>query len=196
MIRFLRTLRRDQRGVTIVEFAIVAPVMALMLLGFLEIAYQVWTRATLNGAVEQAGRLSALESGISQQSAIDDVVRLTVHDVAPQASFTFQRRSYTDFNSVNRPEDYTDSNGNGFYNAGECFSDVNGNGQWDSDRGITGQGGADDVTEYTVTMRYPWLMPMPSLLGWDDENVVTARTILKNQPYDDQAQLTPTVICT
>lgn len=191
-----RALRRDQRGVTAVEFAVVSPVMLLMLMGLSDVAYQVWARAMLNGAVQQAGRNSALETGVTQQTAIDNLVKATVRDISPQATFTFQRRNYSDFASVNRPEDFTDSNGNGFYNSPECFSDVNGNGMWDADRGVTGQGGADDVTEYTVTATYPRLFPLAGFLGWSPNQVITAKTVLKNQPYDDQSVRTPVVICT
>jgi len=197
MIRTLfRTLRRDNRGVTAVEFAVVSPVMLLMLMGLSDVAYQVWARAMLNGAVQQAGRNSALETGVNQQTAIDNAVKATVQDISPRATFTFQRRNYSDFASVNRPEDFTDSNGNGYYNAGECFSDVNGNRTWDADRGVSGQGGADDVTEYTVTATYPRLFPMAGLLGWSTNQTITAKTVLKNQPYDDQSVRTPVVICT
>lgn len=197
MIRKLfRTLRRDNRGVTAVEFAVVSPVMLLMLMGLSEVAYQVWARAMLNGAVQQAGRNSALETGVNQQTAIDNAVKATVQDISPQATFTFQRRNYSDFASVNRPEDFTDSNGNGYYNSGECFSDVNGNRTWDADRGVSGQGGADDVTEYTVTATYPRLFPMAGLLGWSANQTITAKTVLKNQPYDDQSVRTPVVVCT
>ena len=40
MIRTLHRLARDRRGVTIIEFAIVLPVMLLMMMGLGDLLYQ------------------------------------------------------------------------------------------------------------------------------------------------------------
>ena len=86
------------------------------------------------------------------------------------------------------PEKFVDKSPfNNKYDNGECFEDVNGNGKWDSDRGKTGQGGADDAVLYTVSVKYKRLFPMAKMFGWSSDLTVKASTVLRNQPYGEQA---------
>ena len=179
---------RDERGVTIIEFAIVAPVMLLMLMGFFDLAHTAYARSVLQGAMQMAARNSTLESGLTSQTAIDDYVKNQVKVITgSNATFVSTRLSYTDFTSVGKPENFTDTNGNGQYDVGECFEDVNGNGQWDSDLGKTGQGGADDAVLYTMSVTYKRMFPMATMLGWSANQTITASTVLRNQPYGSQS---------
>ena len=82
-----------------------------------------------------------------------------VKNIAKNATIVFTRKNYDSF-SVIKPEPFTDTNGNGIRNTGECYTDINGNSQWDADPGVSGQGGANDVTLYTVTVTYPRLFPL------------------------------------
>jgi Flp pilus assembly pilin Flp len=59
----LRSLRRDKRGATIVEFALVSPVMILMMMGLGDMGYQVYAQSILNGAMQKAARDSAIQGG-------------------------------------------------------------------------------------------------------------------------------------
>jgi Flp pilus assembly protein TadG len=190
-------LAGDESGVTAVEFAIVAPVMLLMLMGFFDLAHTEYTRSVLQGAMQMAARNSTLESGLTSQAAIDAYVENQVKSlVGPGATYTVNRLSYTDFSHVGKAEPYTDTNGNGQYDKGECFEDDNGNGQWDSDMGKGGQGGADDAVLYTMTVSYNRLFPMARMLGWPAKQTISAATVLRNQPYSAQNTSTPPTICT
>ncbi|HSI19604.1 MAG TPA: TadE family protein, partial [Sphingomonas sp.] len=137
-------LRQDERGATIVEFAIIAPVMALMMMGLGDLVYQMYAQSVLNGAVQKAARDSGIEGGANTTAAIDGVVQTIVRSVAPAATFVSSRKNYDSFAEA-APEPFVDTNGNGVRNAGECFTDENGNGTWDADPGATGQGGASAV---------------------------------------------------
>jgi Flp pilus assembly pilin Flp len=182
-----RRIRRDNRGAAALEFAFVAPIMILMLMGLLDMGHQIYVQAVLEGEMQKAARDSALESGVTNSTAIDTKVKNAVLNVAASATFAVTRKSYSNFNDVGQPEDYTDTNGNGTHDSGECFEDVNGNGQWDSDLGKTGLGGADDVVMYTVRVTYPELFPLSSLMGMSSTKHTEATAILRNQPYNDQA---------
>jgi len=94
------------------------------------------------------------------------------------------------------PEPFTDSNGNGVRDPGECFTDENGNGSWDQDPGAAGQGGASAVTVYTMTATYPRLFPVAGLLGWPKTQTISATTLLKNQPYATQTTTANVTVCT
>ena len=191
----LLTLRRDRRGVTLVEFAIVAPVMLLMLMGLGDMLYQVYAQSILNGELQKAARDSGIEGGAANTSTIDAKVQTAVKKIAPNATFTSTRKSYDTFSEV-APEPFTDSNGNGVRDAGECFTDENGNGSWDQDPGAAGQGGASAVTVYTMTATYPRLFPVARLFGWSSTQTISATTLLKNQPYATQTTTANVTVCT
>lgn len=187
----LSAIAGDRRGVTAIEFGIVAPVLCLMILGLSDLAYQSYTQSMLEGAVQKAARDSTLEGASTNIDAIDQSVKDAVHRVAPEATVTSIRKSYTTFSNI-KPEKFTDTNKNGVRDTGECYDDVNGNGQWDSDPGKAGIGGADDIVVYQVTAVYPRIFPMASMLGWSSTQTLVAKTVLKNQPYS--TQYLPTVV--
>jgi Flp pilus assembly protein TadG len=192
---FIRTLRDDRRGAALVEFALVTPVMLIMLMGFGDMLYQVYTQSILNGELQKAARDSGIEGGAASTSTIDAKVQTMVKKIAPSATFTSTRKSYDSFSEV-APEPFTDTNGNGIRDPGECFTDENGNGTWDQDPGATGQGGASAVTVYTMTATYPRLFPVAGLLGWPTTQTVSATTLLKNQPYATQTTTANVTVCT
>lgn len=187
----LSAIAGDRRGVTAIEFGIVAPVLCLMILGLSDLAYQSYTQSMLEGAVQKAARDSTLEGASTNIDTIDQAVADAVHRVAPGAEVKPLRKSYTTFSNI-KPEKFTDSNKNGVRDAGECYDDVNGNGQWDSDPGKTGVGGSDDIVVYQVTVNYTRIFPMASMLGWSPTQTLVAKTVLKNQPYS--TQYLPTVV--
>lgn len=191
----LRSIKRDTRGATIVEFAIVSPVMILMMMGLGDLGYQVYAQSILNGAMQKAGRDSAIQGGANNTAAIDAKVSAVIRNVAKNATIVFDRKNYDSF-SVIKPEPFVDTNGNGVRNAGECYTDINGNNQWDADPGLAGQGGANDVTVYTATVTYPHLFPVTGLFGWPSTQTIVASTVLKNQPYASQTTVTPATVCT
>lgn len=179
-----RHLARDRRGSAVTEFALLAPVLVLLLLGSMDLGYQAYVRALLEGAIQKAGRDSGIEGATT--ATIDDKVKAAIYPVAKNATFTFTRKSYKTFSYVS-PERFTDTNGNGVRDSTECYDDVNGNQRWDADPGSEGQGGANDVTLYTVVATYPRLFPLARILGWPSTQSATADTLLKNQPYATQA---------
>ncbi len=198
MIRFLRKkqLARDESGATLIEFAFVAPTFLLMLMGLFDLGYSVYMRSALTGAVQNAARSAALETGPAALTAIDDEVETHVQDLNSGAAVTFQRRSYFDYNNVKQPESFTDTNGNGSYDSGECFEDVNGNDTWDADIGEDGVGGPNDVVLYDVTVSYDRMFPFWKMIGSSQRQTITSSTVLKNQPYGDQIANSVEVICT
>ena len=190
-----RKLGNDRRGSALVEFSIIAPVMMLLIMGLGDLLYQEYTQAVLNGAVQKAARDSGIEGGSANTATIDAKVVAMVQTVAKNATFVSSRKNYDTFTGV-APEPFTDTNGNGVRNAGECYSDTNGNNQWDADPGLSGQGGANDITLYTMTATYPRLFPVAGLFGWPSSQTISARTLLKNQPYAAQTTATVATVCT
>lgn len=180
-------LAGDERGATIVEFAMVLPALLMTLMGLFDLGYNMYTAQMLQGAIQNAARLSTLEGAVQNASTIDTVVSRAVHAVSVNATLTFKRTAYASFSAVARPEDYTDVDGNGTCNNGEPYEDANGNGTWDADSGTSGFGGARDAVLYTVTVRYPRAFPIAALVpGMSNTVQLNATTVLRNQPYSLQ----------
>lgn len=189
------SLRRDERGNTIIEFAIVAPVMMTLMMGLGDLLHQTYAQSILNGAIQKAARDSAIQGGANQTAALDAKVLTMVGNIVKNYTYTSSRKAYTNFSLI-KPERFTDTNNNGIRNTGECFDDVNGNGTWDADPGAAGQGGANDVTLYKISITYPRIFPVARLMGFSASNTISAQTLLKNQPYATQAVGSIPSVCT
>ncbi|MEA3029794.1 MAG: hypothetical protein QOG13_1119 [Sphingomonadales bacterium] len=189
----LTALRRDAKGATIVEFALIVPVMCVLLLGTLDLGYRSYVNSVMQGALHEAARMATV-GGVTT-AAIETRVRDRLRSFSRNATITVNTRSYYDFSGVKTPETITqDTAPTGSYNPGDCFQDFNGNGTYDLDRGRTGVGGAEDVVYFEVTMTYPHIVPVGKLLGWSGDVSVTQNTVLRNQPYAGRNNSTA-VIC-
>lgn len=190
----LRRFRRDQRGTALIEFALTAPVFLLLLVGVFDYCWQMYAQQVLQGAVSQAARLSTLEAYAEDQQSLDANVKSKVLSVFRNADVKFKRLAYESFDQVGKPEPLTDKNGNNVWDPGECFEDMNGTGSWEADRGTSGNGGADDVVLYQVSMKFNRVLPTWRMLGQPEETTLTSSTVLRNQPYNANASSSK-VIC-
>jgi Flp pilus assembly pilin Flp len=192
---FLRKMRRDQRGASAVEFALTAPILFLVISGTLDMAQGYYVNTVLQGSLNAAGRNSSLQSAGTEAATLDAAVSKMIKYAMPKASVTFTRKSYSQFSSVGKPEDFTDSIDNDTYDPSECFVDMNGNETWDADMGSTGLGGANDVQVYTVSVSYKPMFGFGSYLGLPTNQKIQGTTILRNQPYSTQSTRTGVSVC-
>lgn len=183
----LKRLRHAQDGATLTEFAFVAPVLCILVMGIFDMAHTQWTAGQINGAMQRAGRNLTLETAGSQQGSIDQRVIDQLRPVVPKtATITLEKLSHFDFSDVGEAEDFTDTDGDGECNNGEPFEDDNNNDQWDQNRGEEGIGGARDAVLYTATVEYKRFFPVAGLIGMSDTMTLSASTVLRNQPFDQQ----------
>jgi Flp pilus assembly protein TadG len=191
--RPLRTLARDRRGATLVEFAIITVPMLVMMMGMFDLAFREYISIQLAGALDQSARQVTVGT-TTTTAAIRAAVTAQIQTILPGASVSVVPSSYASFATVGKPEPITtDTAPTGSYNAGDCFLDLNGNGKWDADSGLGGTGGSDDIVYYTATVTFPEILPMRKLIGWSSTETVTGTTMMKNQPYASQPD--PAVIC-
>lgn len=190
-----RSLLRDKRGVSAVEFGLTAPILFLVVFGSLQVAQGYYVRTVLTGSINAAARKSSLQSGQTNSTALDTLVATSIKYVMPTSSVTFTRKNYAEFSKVGTPEDFTDTNNNGKYDSTECFVDMNGNNVWDADMGSTGLGGANDIVVYTVTVSYKQWFGFAKMFGLPEYQTIPQTTILKNQPFATQATRTGTSVC-
>ncbi|SFF94533.1 TadE-like protein [Novosphingobium sp. CF614] len=177
----LKRCRDDRAGVTAVEFALAAPVLIVLLMGIFDIGHMTYVTAALHGAVQRVARSGTLES--VNTTSEDAFVATVVQQAAPGATVSTSRKSYFDFANIARPEAWNDNNSNGTCDNSEAYTDENENGRWDADVGESGNGGANDVVLYTVTVTYKPLFPVPGLTNRDNTRTLQASAVKKNQPF-------------
>jgi Flp pilus assembly protein TadG len=186
VIRVLRSARAarkrlDDAGSAVIEFAIAAPVLLIMLLGIWDMGHMAYVIAVLHGAVQEAARADTLETADTTKA--DAYVEKIVKTVAPGATVKGVRKSYYDFADIKRAEAWNDKNSNGVCDNGESYTDENKNGSWDADIGTTDNGGANDVVLYTVTVTYTPVFYIPFMSSKNAARTLTASIVHKNQPY-------------
>lgn len=194
------SITQCRRGSTIVEFALIAPVLLLVLLGMLDVGQNLYMISALQGVVQKAARDSTLEnfSTAAGEATLDARVTQQVQLLVANANVTPTRRYYKTYAAAaaRQAEAWTDTDHDGTCDNGETYTDANGNGVWDADGGNGGGstpgGGAQDRTIYTVAVSYPRLFPMTRLIGLPPIVNLSATTVLANQPYTTQAIYTPT----
>lgn len=184
----LKKLFQDKRGSTVVEFALVSPVLIFMIFAVIEITGVMLVQAVLEAAVRDASRAGITgytPSGMTRDNYVKQVVKDNLIFMNPEA-LQFETKVYDSFANIGKPEPFTDSNGNSAYNVGEPYTDVNANGQWDSDMGASGSGGAGAIVVYEV--KYPWRIVTPLLSKFFENNGqmnITASMVVRNEPYDN-----------
>jgi Flp pilus assembly protein TadG len=188
-------LRGCQDGAAMVEFALIAPVFLMLILGGLDICHTMYVRSVLTGQLQKASRDLSLEdaSASTRQDAIEASVETAVRNVMPTATVTLVPTAYRDYANVGNAEEFNDANHNGKCDNKEGFVDSNRNGTWDKDSATAGRGGAKDVVMLTATATYNHL-PLVAMFTGGRQVELTAKTLLRNQPNDQQAD-PPAGVC-
>lgn len=193
-MRALSLLRND-RGIAATEFALIAPIFALLMMGSADIAHTLYMQTVLQGTIQKAARDSSLESGTATatQTTIDGRIRAEVkklNTALADSDIAITRRYYKTFSTASaaQAETWTDTNSNSTCDNGEPYTDANNNNTWDRDGGNAGQGGARDITVYNVTVNYAHMFPLWKFIGASGTQTLKATTVLANQPYGAQTQ--------
>lgn len=185
----LARLLRDRRGVTIVEFALVAPVLLLVLMATLELGYATYVSAMVRGAMTKAARQATI--GNRTEAGVAASIKKEVGQIVGQQYVNVEAKSFYNFSNVGKAEKILqDTDPKGVYNKGDCYEDANNNGRYDSAIGATGLGTADDIVNYIVKVDYPNLTPLSGLAKWDARRQVTATIAIRNQPFTSRASAT------
>ncbi len=188
MLKRVRGMRREVQGTAAVEFAIIAPVLTLIIFGIIETSLIMYTSAILEGATissSRTGKTGFQPAGTTREQLIRDVINQRAGSILNISSITITSQTYGSFGAIGDPEPFTDLNANSTYDVGEQYSDVNGNGQWDSDQGALGLGAAGSIVLYRVS--YPWPITTPVLrqfFGTNGVYTITSSMVVKNEPYN------------
>jgi len=123
------------RGASAIEFALVAPMLFLMLFGLIELSLIMFTYAVIDTATtigSRIGRTGYTTSGLSREDYIQQQVGALSMGVLDPSQLTITITSYSDFSSIGQ--------------AGQ---------------GQAGAGGAQAIVVYQVT--YPWTIMTPMM---------------------------------
>lgn len=186
---FIQRLWRAREGVTAIEFAVLAPVLLLLMFAILEFSLIMLVSNVMESATSitsRLGRTGFIEAGKSREQTILASIEKRAGTMLDAGKLSITAKHYEQFDQIGDAEPWTDTNGNGIADPGE-YDDINGNGQYDSDMGLAGYGDAEDIVVYTV--EYPWQIMTPIMrefLG-DAQGIfpITAHAVVKNEPYDD-----------
>jgi Flp pilus assembly protein TadG len=183
----LRQFARARDGVAALEFAFIAPVFLMLMMGVIETSLLMLTQNTLENAIFAAtrtGKTGYTASGSTQVDTIRAALNSRAISFIDTTQLNLSYKSYNQFDQIGQPEPFVDANSNGVRDNGENYTDVNANGQYDTDMGASDVGGSSEVVVYTVT--YPWRIntPMIGRLFTNNGNLtLTARAVVQNEPY-------------
>jgi len=182
----MRRLWRDDQGTTAIEFAFCALGLVYLMIGIIEFAMAMTVGNSLEAATNLSSRLGKTgyvdeEAQLSQEETIYSEIERRVGPMIDMGKLEITHEVYNDFESLNNPDVFTDTNGDGdTLDAGE-WTDVDGDGFRDGDDGI---GGSGNIVVYKIM--YPWQVFTP-LIGQFVGNGgiidLMAYSVVKNEPY-------------
>ena len=178
-----------REGSPAIEFALAFPVVIGLTMGVVEVSYIAFAESTLEGAVRDASRRGVTgftPEGNSREEFVKGRIIEMMGSFTLHGPVDIETLVYDSFGDINEPEPFTDENGNGSYDAGECFSDINENGVWDADMAESGLGGAGSVVVYTARVEIELLTPAFQWLTGSGDGLIelAASTAVRNEPFN------------
>lgn len=185
------TLRRDEEGATIIEFAIVAPVFFVLMLGVIEFGLIGFHQMALDSAVAATARQASL--GIS--GSAPDRATYVRQEIASKMTGLINSSQLTVAANVvsaggvpGSPdiclEDANLPRVGGPCPVGAPFQDVNGNGVYDGAVPPLSLGNAGDTVELVAYL--PWRVTIPFMRDFFGSNgtlMLSAATVVRNEPF-------------
>ena len=180
----MRYFIKNTHGNTIIEFAVIAPILFLMLSGIIELGLILFTTSAMEGATNVGSRIGKTNfyTGTREDYIRNQIISLT-GGFLNTSSLTISILSYNSFANIGQPEPClipATAPCPGI--AGVNFTDINGNGTWDQDQGSATAGGSGSVVLYRTS--YPWRLFTPimaGLLGTNGIYTITAVAAVRNE---------------
>jgi len=106
MRNVLKSICRNQEGTTAVEFAIIAPLFILLVLGIIGVCFALFLVGSLHFAVEDGARCASVKTTLCQDSATTVAYTQTRY-LGPNVSPTFSATTSACGNTVTGTVSYT-----------------------------------------------------------------------------------------
>jgi Flp pilus assembly pilin Flp len=188
--RKLRTLIGDRRAATAVEFAVLAPVLVLAVIGIIELAVLLTVQILLEGSVREASRFGITgytPAGQTRDQQIRALIDQYTLNLVDMSNVVIVTRVFPSFSAVTRPEPCYKYLASGSCDTSDAryWQDTNGNGRWDDGTGGTnGSGGSGDIVLYTIHYRHRMMTGlMRRIMGIDGWVALEASVVVRNEPW-------------
>lgn len=187
--RLLGRFRRSERGTALLEFALVAPPLFLLVIGMFEVAMLMFVDVSVEGGIKEAARWGITgqqspDPDLTREEQIVEIIEANTYGLVDLTSADVSVLVYDSFTDVGKPEPWTDDPPyNGVHDAGEAYDDVNGDGEWSEDQGIAGAGTFGEVVQYTV--HYTWALMTPligDIMSADGVIHLSSSVVVRNEP--------------
>lgn len=183
--RKLSAIRANDEGAALIEFALIAGPLIVLLLGTMDLAYKGYVSTLSKSVMQEVAR----ESSVGGKSAkkIEEEINAKLEPLLlSSATVRVSVKSYFAFTGIGKPEQIIDDkNSNGTLDIGDCFLDGNRNGVFDANTGNSGTGGPDDIVNYEIDITSPRFFPLAKFFGGENMRVYNA-TSVRNQPFGSQ----------
>jgi len=188
LIRFLKRLRKRDDGSPVFEFAFVAPILVLMVIGTIEFGMIMFVNILMESGLRDAARYGITGNQVAGMTRMERIIQIVsdrTMGLVDMAQAKVQVLVYPGFGDIGSSEPFVDGNGNGTYDKGETFTDTNANGVWDADIGRAGPGGSGDVVLYRMTYDWPLLTPLAAtVIGHNGKFTINASIAVRNEPWN------------
>jgi Flp pilus assembly pilin Flp len=183
---------RDRRGVSAVEFAIMGPVLILIVTGIMEVSMVLAVSSLIEGGLRDAARFGItgyVPPGSTREAQIKAIIGSATVGLVDMSKAEIQTLVYPSFGDIGQPEPWDDQNSNGVYDVGEPYTDINSNGQWDPDMGAAGLGGPGEIVLYKIKYDLGLMTPLltPIMGGADGKVSLRASIAVRNEPYPESS---------
>jgi Flp pilus assembly protein TadG len=188
-------LCRETRGATLIEFAIVFPVLLVAILGAWQLSYIAWAQHRLENAVREGSRVGI--TGLSTADATrKDVIENAIKEAATSiakvdgAEMKIDGCSSPSFATFVKPgEIYDDTNKNGACDNGEVYYDFNGDKSYSPNFVCApGGGNAGDAVRFNVSFPVDLFVPLVNTFFGNGKRLdLNAQTIVRNENFGASA---------
>ncbi|NVK36204.1 MAG: pilus assembly protein [Rhodobacteraceae bacterium] len=167
--------RGDKRGVTAIEFAIVALPFFMLVLGIIEFGLAFLVNSLLDNATQEASRLirtgQAQNQNLSKDQFKTAICNKLTTVLCDQSRLYVDVRNYPSFSSINTPPEFYDEDA-----ATEA----------DKDKSTYLIGGAEDIVLTRVTYRWPMFSSMFKFDSGDSSDMyrnLSSTVVFKSEPF-------------
>jgi len=156
----LGTFIRHRDGVAALEFALIAPILLLLLMGTVEFSILMYVQSVMEGAAYNASRLGKTGYAASGQTRLQNVlatINARIGGLVDTSQMNVSAISYGSWSQV--PQNAPASN-------------------------VQNLGGAGNVVVYTLS--YPWHIATPlmqAFLGTNGTYTIQVRAVVQNEPF-------------